>query len=80
MIVVLLTMAALLVWVPGPNLTTARGAHGLAALGGKLYAVGGESAGLGSLSSVEAYDPQQNRWDAAAPLSGTRVNHVMAAI
>ena len=48
---------------------------------GKLYAVGGFNKTTNSaLSSVEAYDPQQNRWEAAAPLSGPRSAHAMVAM
>ena len=53
---------------------------GLAAANGKLYAAGGMTTELVTLSSVEIYDPQQNRWEAAAPLSGPRTGHAMASL
>ena len=44
---------------------TARLYLGLAALGGKLYAAGGQF--MNSLSSVEVFDPQTQRLDACRP-------------
>ena len=53
----------------------AREAHAVAALDGKLYAVGGFGGGAscslggGASCSLERYDPATNAWEAAAPLT-----------
>ena len=59
---------------------TARHVFQFAAAQGKLYAVGGKTTGNTALSSVEAFDPQQNRWEAVAPLSGPRYSFALAAM
>ena len=46
-------------WVPVKQLSSKRGGVGVAALGGKLYAVGGHD-GSDYLKSVESYDPVTN--------------------
>ena len=49
---------------------------GVAALDGKLYAVGGFGFNNGHfLTSVERYDPATNAWEAAAPLTTARSFH-----
>ena len=54
-------------WSAIANLNTSRYQLGMAAMGGKLYAVGGYnnpgSGALGTLSSVEVYDPIDNTWN-----------------
>ena len=56
-------------------MVAARNSHAVAALGGKLYAVGGLNDDDGYLSSVERYDPATNAWEAAAPLTTARLDH-----
>ena len=51
-----------------------RGFLGAATVAGKLYAVGG-FAGQTTLATVEAYDPQQDRWEAVAPMAQIRRHH-----
>ena len=58
---------------------TARQAFGMAAAQGKLYVAGGETT-EDRTSSVEAYDPLQNRWEVVAPLSSARSEHAMAVM
>ena len=48
-------------WESVAKLSCPRGGVGLAALGGRLYAVGGHD-GRNYLNSVEAYDPLTDRW------------------
>ena len=66
-------------WQPLAKMSTARSYLRLAAVGGKIHAIGGWG-GSSRLASVEAYDPQQNRWEAAAPLSGPRCRHAVVAM
>ena len=47
----------------------------MAAVEGKLYAAGGthdDSDGDDAIATVEVYDPQQDRWEAVAPMSNER--------
>jgi len=74
-------------WTEGTaSLSRARWGHGCAALGGKVYVVGGCSlqpeaqareAFMVTLRCCEVYCPEENRWTACAPLqiarSGSRV-------
>ena len=53
-------------------MTTKRVKPGVAALGGKIYAVGGSDTGGRALSTVETFDPQNNSWAAVAPMSTAR--------
>jgi kelch-like protein 8 len=48
-------------WTPVVNMLCPRGGVGVAALGGRLYAVGGHD-GTNYLSSVEEYDPCSDRY------------------
>jgi len=60
-------------WAAGPPMASGRLAPGVAALGGKIYAVGGYNATAGgAVSVVEAFDPQTNSWAAVAPMSTER--------
>uniref|UniRef100_A0A7S3BU01 F-box domain-containing protein n=1 Tax=Haptolina ericina TaxID=156174 RepID=A0A7S3BU01_9EUKA len=57
--------------------------HALAALDGKLYAVGGETAtadngALVVTSSVEMFDPALNTWQSVTPLCRPRMSHAVA--
>ena len=45
---------------------------GAAVLGGKLYAVGGMDDNYGSLDTVEAFDPEANKWTAVASMPTKR--------
>ena len=47
---------------------------------GKLYAVGGTAGDDNGLATAESYDPQQDRWEAAAPLSSARCCHAMVVM
>ena len=49
----------------------AREAHAVAALDGKLYAVGGYNNGF--LSLMERYDPAVGAWEAVAPMAAVRI-------
>ena len=54
-------------WEEVAPMVTPHEDHTVAALDGKLYAVGGYNDGI--LSSVERYDPVTNAWEAAAPFT-----------
>ena len=53
--------------------------NSMAALQGKLYVAGGHD-GNNSLATAEAFDPQQNRWEAVAPMAQARHSFSAAAI
>jgi len=50
------------IWSPITSMSTPRRHQGLAALGGKLYAVGGEESSILILASGEVYDPNTRIW------------------
>ena len=56
-------------WSTVVSMSCPRGGVGVAALGGKLYAVGGHD-GSSYLSSVEEYDPCMDRYAARLMLCG----------
>ena len=58
-------------WRNISNMNTRRSGVGLAAMNGRLYAVGGSDE-REPLSSVEAYDPERNIWSPMADLSVPR--------
>ena len=59
-------------------MSTARSSFGLAAVGGKIYAIGGR--GNSVLESVEAYDPQLGAWALVASMSGKRHHHASVVL
>ena len=61
-------------WTELSSMRHARGGHALIAAGGRLYAVGGNTA-AGNVAPVEVYDPQTRRWSDIATLPDPR-NHV----
>ena len=44
--------------------------HGVAAVGGKIYAVGGVGHNFVTLSSMERFDPATSMWETLPPMSG----------
>ncbi|KAK4313697.1 hypothetical protein Pmani_014986 [Petrolisthes manimaculis] len=63
------------VWAARCPMLTGRGHHGLAALHGSLYAVGGvtnEGTGTHITPTCEKYDPGSNTWIPVAPLGQAR--------
>ncbi len=56
-----------------------RDAVGLAALGDKLYCVGGYD-GLRYMASAEAYDPESNQWTSIDPMITARAAAGVVAI
>ena len=57
----------------------AEGAAAMAAVQGKLYTAGGYLVGA-ALATAEAFDPQQNRWEAVAPMATAGHNLAAATI
>ena len=52
--------------------------HGVAAIGGKLYAVGGDA--VEGFTSTEAFDPLKNRWEPVAPMGTPRYGHSVVGL
>jgi N-acetylneuraminic acid mutarotase len=65
-----LTSSTLGAWTSLAPMPTARHAVGLAAVGGRLYAIGGFGAS-GQLGTNEEYDPATNTWRSRNPLPST---------
>lgn len=65
-------------WEDLPPMPTVRGALGAAAIGGKLYAVGGIGE-QGNSGAVEVYDPATNTWSRKASLPTPR-DHLAVAV
>ena len=61
-------------WTELAPLHFARGGHALVAAAGRLYTIGGNTAG-GNVATPEAYDPAINGWSVLAALPAPR-NHV----
>ena len=61
-------------WTELAPMHFARGGHALVGLGGRLYALGGNTS-RGNVAAVEAYDPIANTWTVVASLPSPR-NHV----
>ncbi len=61
-------------WIELAPMHFARGGHALVGLGGRLYALGGNTS-RGNVAAVEAYDPIANTWTVVASLPSPR-NHV----
>ena len=65
-------------WVDGASMPAPRVGHGLVAVEGKLYAIGGKGA---DAARVIAYDPIENKWSATgAPIPVPRVEAAYVAI
>ena len=60
------------VWKTVAKMSCPRGGVGVAALGGRLYAVGGHD-GTNYLNSVEAYDPMTDRYEFSSYAMKTEV-------
>jgi N-acetylneuraminic acid mutarotase len=58
-------------WSTRAPMPTARGSHGVAAINGILYAVGGNSP-AGVFSTLEAYDPITDTWSTKTPMPTAR--------
>lgn len=58
-------------WISGPSMPAARAGHGLVAVDGKLYAIGGRGEGA---SRVFVYDPGRDRWSVSgSPMPSPRL-------
>jgi N-acetylneuraminic acid mutarotase len=66
-------------WTARKPMPTPRGALAVAALDGKLHAVGGYNRD-GNTSAHEVYDPATDSWTARAPMPTARDHHAAAAL
>jgi hypothetical protein len=64
-------------WMRVADLPTARGAMGVAAVGGRIYAAGGQDGGT-SFGDFAVYFPEEDRWQELPPMPTAR-NHLGAA-
>jgi N-acetylneuraminic acid mutarotase len=55
-------------WRSLAPLPAARQETGVAALGGRIYVIGGFESSLATVATVDVYDPATDRWSEAAPL------------
>ncbi|NPD46633.1 MULTISPECIES: T9SS C-terminal target domain-containing protein [unclassified Lentimicrobium] len=62
-------------WIEKPNMPTARYNLGVAAVDGKIYAIGGDS----FLDKNEMYDPTTETWQTLTPMPTAR-QHIKAAV
>ena len=53
-------------WTAKQDLNTPRGAPAVAAVNGKIYAIGGQEKNGGAIDSVEEFDPSPNEWTTEA--------------
>ena len=66
-------------WTRRSPMPTARYGLGLAAIGGRLYAVGGSTNG-GQVGTLEVYDPATDTWTTKAPMPTVRVHSGVAVV
>jgi N-acetylneuraminic acid mutarotase len=57
-------------WIPRAPIPTPRGSHAVAAMNGRIYAVGGGNGPNQFLDSLEEYDPGMDSWSVKAPMPG----------
>ena len=62
------------------GVSTARCAHGVAVVNGKLYAAGGVDSTYTALSSVQCFDPSTGVWSVVAAMSTARYAHGVAVV
>jgi large repetitive protein len=67
-------------WTSLPEMAVARGGAGVAAVGSKIYVVGGMGSDGASLSSVEVFDVTTQSWSTTPNLSTRRDNPGVAAL
>ncbi|MGH9227050.1 MAG: Kelch repeat-containing protein [Acidimicrobiales bacterium] len=65
-------------WRQEPSMTRPRGAHGLAAVGGRLVVAGGVTGGL--TDTTESWAPGEASWRVGPPLAQAREHLAMAAV
>ena len=67
-------------WSPVAAMSTTRDCHDVAAVDGKLYAVGGTDATNTKLSSAECFDTSTGQWSPVAAMSTARYYHGVDAV
>lgn len=67
-------------WRALAPLSSPRGSVGVAALNGKIYAVGGRGLDIKTVAAVEVYDPARNAWTTLAPLPEARDHLAVVAV
>ena len=59
-------------WRQLPPLSSPRGSVGVAAVGGKIHAIGGRGLDKNTVATHQIYDPSSGKWTEAAPLPTAR--------
>ncbi len=67
-------------WRALPPLSSPRGSVGLAAVAGRIHAVGGRGVDRVTVTTHEAYDPKTGKWSVRAPLPVARDHLVAIAV
>ncbi len=67
-------------WTTGSAMPTSRRSPSVAAVGGKVYAMGGLDASLLGFSAVEAYDPANDSWSTRTPMPTARGGAATAVV
>ena len=70
--------ASYLPWKAAPSMKVCREGHGVAVLGGKLYAVGGLSDDAAPMTSMEVYDPRTKSWIKGPDMNTGRFQFALA--
>jgi len=66
-------------WRALPWMKAARGSVGVAAIGGRIHAIGGRGTDRVVVNTHEVYDPATNKWTEAAPLPQAR-DHIPTVV
>ena len=65
-------------WTSMTPMPTARGAFGVAVVGGKIFAIGGLNENSQPISATEEYNPQTNEWTSKTPMPTPRSGFAIA--
>ncbi len=67
-------------WTAVASMAEKRRGLAMVAIDGKLFAIGGENEGSGTVSSVERFDAESNRWQSVGSMETARSGHGAAVL